>query len=181
MTTPRRRLRSVALLVGVLGALLLTACDFQTFRVAFPGVTYSLGDFIDLQVSLDESGRFVDEEAGIDSTFITGAAGDLDGDGLLDGAVVLATNTGGTGYFYTVHAILADGDGGFSDVGSVFIGDRIAVTSVEMSGPTIEVSILVRADDEPFVAEPTIPDVVRLVVRDGELFSEGAIEVTPTE
>ena len=42
-------------------------------------------------------------------------------------------------------------------MGSVFIGDRIAVTSVELSGPTIEVSILVRADDEPFVAEPTIP------------------------
>ena len=167
--------------MGVFGALLATGCDFQTFRLAFPDVTYSLGDFIDLQVSLDESGRFVDEEARIDSTFITGAAGDLDGDGVLDGAAVLVTNTGGTGYFYTVHAILGDGDGGFSDVGSSFIGDRIAVTSLEISGSTIEVSRLVRADDEPFLAEPTIPDVVRLVVRDGELFSESALEVTPTE
>ncbi len=172
---------TLALLVGVLAVVLGTACDFQVFRLAFPDVTYSLGDFIDEEVRLDEDGEFFDEEGRITSCYITGASGDLDGDGLLDGVAVLATNTGGTGFFYTVHAILADGDGGFSDVGSVFIGDRISVTSVELSGPMIEVSVLVRADDEPFVAEPTIPDVVRLVLRDGELFSEDALEVTPTE
>lgn len=168
--------RSLALLVGVLVALLLTSCDYETFRLAFADVEYSLGDLNYEGVRLDENGEFFDEEERISSTFITGAAGDLDGDGLLDGVAVLATNTGGTGFFYTVHAILADGDGGSRDVGSVFIGDRVTVTSVELSGPKIEVSRLVRADDEPFVAEPTIPDVVRLEVKDGEL-----VLATPAE
>lgn len=162
-------MRSLAVLLGALSAVLATACDYQVFRLAFADVEYSLGDLIDEQVRLDENGEFFDEEAMVDSTFITGTSGDLNGDGLLDGVAVLATNTGGTGFFYTVHAILADGDGGFSDVGNVFIGDRVAVTGVEVSGPTIEVSRLIRADDEPFVAEPTILSVVRLTLADGEL------------
>lgn len=166
---PKRTRRWLALLVGALVAVLLTSCDYQTFRLAFADVEYSLPDLNYEGVRLDENGEFWDEEERVTSCFITGAAGDLDGDGLLDGAAVLATNTGGTGFFYTVHAILADGDGGLRDVGSVFIGDRIAVTSVEMSGPTIEVSILVRADGEPAVATPTIPVVLLLTLEDGEL------------
>lgn len=155
---------------------LLAACDYQVFRLAFVDVEYSLSGLSDERVRLDENGEFFDEEARITSCFITGAAGDLDGDGLLDGVTVLATNTGGTGFFYTVHAILADGDGGFRDVGNVFIGDRIAVTGVEISGSRIEVSRLERADGEPFAAEPTIPSVVHLILEDGEL-----VVATPTE
>lgn len=166
----RQRMRRwLALLVGVLVAVLVTSCDYQTFRLAFADVEYIIVDLNDERVRLDENGEYWDEEARVTSCFITGAAGDLNGDGLLDGAAVLATNTGGTGFFYTVHAILADGDGGFRDVGSVFLGDRIAVTSVEMSGPTIEVSILIRADGEPAVATPTIPVVLLLTLEDGEL------------
>ena len=99
----RPTLRSLALLVAVLMAVFGTACDFQLFRSAFPDVDYSLPDVTDGQVHFDESGRFVDEAARVRSTFITGAAGDLNGDGILDGAAVLATNTGGSGTFYTVH------------------------------------------------------------------------------
>ena len=168
-------LRSLALLVGVLLTLLVTACDFQLFRSAFPDVAYSLPDVTDEQVHFDESGRFVDEAARVRSAFITGAAGDLNGDGILDGAAVLATNTGGSGTFYTVQAILGDEDGGFRDVGSVFLGDRIAVPGVELTGATIEVSILDRAEGEAFIVEPHIPAVVRLVLEDGAL-----VEATPT-
>ncbi|MCY3924146.1 MAG: hypothetical protein OXG52_01335 [bacterium] len=173
---PKRIWRRLALLVGALVAVLATSCDYQTFRLAFGDVEYNLSGLIDERVRLDETGYTPDEEAMIDSTFITGAAGDLNGDGLLDGVTVLTTNTGGTGFFYTVHAILADGDGGFRDAGNVFIGDRVTVTGVELSGPRIEVSRLVRADDEPFVAKPTIPSPVHLILEDGEL-----LVVTPTE
>ena len=162
-----RMLRSLALLVTVLVA--VTACDFQLFRSAFPDVSYSLPYVTDEQVRLDGSGRFDDEAARVRSAFITGAAGDVNGDGILDGAAVLATNTGGSGTFYNVHAILGDSDGGFRDVGSVFLGDRIAVPGVELIGATIEVSILDRAEDEAFIVEPHILAVVRLVFRDGEL------------
>ena len=173
---PKRIWRRLALLVGALVAVLATSCDYQTFRLAFGDVEYNLSGLIDERVRLDESGYTPDAAAMIDSAFITGAAGDLNGDGLLDGVAVLTTNTGGTGFFYTVHAILADGDGGSRDVGSVFIGDRVTVTGVELSGPRIEVSRLVRADDEPFVAKPTIPSPVHLILEDGEL-----LVVTPTE
>ncbi len=177
----RRRLSSLALGVGVLVAVLLTACDFQVFRSAFAEVTYSIPTVTDEQVQLDESGRFADEEARVNSAFITGTAGDLDGDGILDGIAVLATNTGGSGTFYTVHAILGDGDGGYTDVDSVFLGDRIAVPSVTASGANIEVSILDRAADEAFTVEPHVPGVVRLTFRDGELFRQRPLQETPTE
>ena len=172
----RRTLRSLALLVGALVAVtaLLTACDFQVFRSAFADVTYSIPTVTDEHVRLDESGRFADEEARVRSAFITGAAGDLNGDGILDGAAVLATSTGGTGTFYTVHAILGDPDGGFRDVDSVFLGDRIAVPSVELIGATMEVSIFDRAEGEAFTVEPHVPAAVRLVLEDGAL-----VEATP--
>lgn len=160
---------------------LLAACDFGVFRSAFAGVTYSIPTVTDEQVLLDESGRFADEEAGIRSSFITGTAGDLDGDGILDGVAVLATNTGGSGTFYTVHAILGDGDGGFRDVDSFFLGDRIAVPAVDLDGATIQVLILDRAEDEAFAVEPHIPAVVCLVLRDGDLFRLHTFDTTPTE
>ena len=177
----RRRLPSLALGAGVLVAVLLTACDFQVFRSEFSNVTYSIPTVTDEQVRLDESGRFEDEEARVRSGFVSGTAGDLNGDGILDGVAVLATNTGGSGTFYTVHAILGDGDGGYTDVGSVFLGDRIAVPGVTAAGATIDVSILDRAADEGFTVEPHIPDLVRLTFRDGELFRQSALQETPTE
>ncbi len=160
---------------------LLAACDFGVFRSAFAGVTYSIPTVTDEQVLLDESGRFANEEARVHSSFITGTAGDLNGDGILDGVAVLATNTGGSGTFYTVHAILGDADGGFRDVDSLFLGDRISVLAVDLDGATIQVSILDRAEDEAFAVEPHIPAVVCLELRDGELFRQHAFGATPTE
>lgn len=176
-----RILRSLALLVGVLGAVLVTACDFQVFRSEFADVTYSLPEVTDAQVRLDESGEFTDEEARVRTAFITGTAGDLNGDGILDGVAVLATNTGGSGIFYTVHAVLGDGDGGYTDIDSFFLGDRIAVPGVTVSGTTVEVSILDRAEDEAFTVDPHIPVVVGLVLRDGELFKQRDFQATSTE
>ena len=179
----RRRLRSLVLLGAALVAAtaLLAACDFGVFRSAFADVTYSIPTVTDEQVLLDESGRFADEEARVHSSFVTGTAGDLNGDDILDGVAVLATNTGGSGTFYTVHAILGDPDGGFRDIGGVFLGDRISVPGVELSGATIQVSILDRAEDEAFAVEPHIPAVVCLVLRDGELFKLHAVDAAPSE
>ena len=98
----------------------------------------------------------MDEEAQVRSSFITGAAGDLNGDGVLDGVAVLATNTGGSGTFYTVHAIVGGSEGGPRDVASVLIGDRIVVESVEIRGDVVAVSVLDRDVEDPFTTEPYI-------------------------
>ncbi|MCY3561003.1 MAG: hypothetical protein OXH20_07515 [bacterium] len=172
--------------LGLLGAALvaltvvLAACDFGVFRSAFADVIYSIPTVTDEQVLLDESGRFADEGARVRSSFVTGTAGDLNGDGILDGVAVLATNTGGSGTFYTVHAILGDADGGFRDVASAFLGDRIAVPAVDLEGATIQVLILDRAAEEAFTVEPHIPAVVCLEFRDGELVKLHAVDATPT-
>ena len=91
---------------------------------------------------------------------------------------MLATATGGTGRFYTVHAIFGDEAGGFRDVASVTIGDRIAVQGVEMVDGTIEVSILDRAVDEAFSVEPHVPVLVRLAFEDGLLAEEPRSELS---
>lgn len=164
--------RALAALLAVLLVVSTAGCDFRVFRSAFGDVAYSFRGFSGAEpvaVHLDESGASADEAASMWSDFITGTAGDLNGDGILDGVAVLATNTGGTGVFYTVHAILGDGGGGRQDVASVFLGDRIAVTGVAVTGTTVEVSMLHRGEDEPFIAEPTIGVLLRLILEDGAL------------
>ena len=162
-------------LIGAWAAVVLGGCDFQVFRSEFADVVYSLPEVTDKSVRLDDAGRFTDEAARVRSDFVSGSAGDLNGDGHIDGVAVLATNTGGSGTFYTVHAILGDANGGYTDAASALLGDRIALSGVTVSGATIEVSILDRAPDEPFITEPHIPAVVRLTLED-----EAWVEVTPT-
>ena len=117
----------------------------------------------------DENGVFADAAARVESAFITGAGGDLNGDHVADAVAVLATNTGGSGRFYTVHAIIGDEGGRFRDVASRLIGDRIAVQGTEVVDGVIEVLILDRGADEPFSAEPHIAMLVRLVFEGGSL------------
>lgn len=152
--------------------LTVTACDFPVFRSVLPDVAYSLPDVPDKRVRPDETGR-------VNSAFITGAAGDLNGDGILDGAAVLATNSGGSGTFDTVHAILGDAGGGLLDVASVLIGDRIVVQDVEVRDNIVEVSILDRAEDEGFTTEPHIAVGVGLLFEDDSLTQVASFDREP--
>ena len=135
----------------------------------FYEIEYHIPDVAPESVFFDENGVFVDAAARVESAFIAGAAGGLNDDSVPDAVAVLATNTGGTGRFYTAHAIIGDEGGGFRDVASRLLGDRITVQGVEVVDGVIEVLILNRGADESFSTEPHIATLVRLVLEGGSL------------
>ena len=76
------------------------------------------------------------------------AFGDLNGDGVDEAAVVLATNTGGSGVFFDL-AVVGNTGGEALNIASRFIGDRIDVHSVTIVDGEIIVRITTHAPDDP--------------------------------
>ncbi|XLQ20764.1 MAG: hypothetical protein ACKUBY_03755 [Candidatus Moraniibacteriota bacterium] len=75
----------------------------------------------------------------------------------LDGAVVLTQDPGGSGTFYYVGAIIQQPDGTYLAAdGTYLLGDRIVIKELKVDGRMIHVTYLVREDDEPMSAKPTI-------------------------
>ena len=70
-------------------------------------------------------------EAGLVGDLV--AFGDLDGDGVVDAAVVAFVNTGGSGTFIHVLAV-RDREGTPVQAGRQFLGDRVRVKSIAISG-----------------------------------------------
>ena len=96
------------------------------------------------------------------------AYGDLDGTGTQDAAVILLADSGGSGTFTYLAAVL-DQAGTLKPVASVFIGDRIIVQSVEVKGGKILVRWLDRTPSEPMSAPPSLETTRSYAVREGEL------------
>jgi len=69
------------------------------------------------------------------------ASGDLNGDGLFDAAVVLATNTGGTGVFKDLHAVLNQG-GQAVDTAVMTLGDRVQIKALAIREGEIIVDMM---------------------------------------
>jgi hypothetical protein len=69
------------------------------------------------------------------------AIGDLNGDGAADSAVVLATSTGGTGVFRSLHAAL-NKDGKPSEAAFAYLGDRVQVKSLTVRDGAVIVDLL---------------------------------------
>jgi len=84
----------------------------------------------------------------VQAFYQTAAFGDLDGDGVGDAAVVIATQTGGSGSFYYLVA-MADRDGQPVQLGQEFLGDRVQVISMEIRDGAIIVDMKVSAPDDP--------------------------------
>ncbi|PLX81689.1 MAG: hypothetical protein C0617_16505 [Desulfuromonas sp.] len=76
------------------------------------------------------------------------AYGDLDGDGLQDAVAILVTETGGSGSFVELAAILNDG-GRPNHVSSVFLGDRVKVRTLSVRKGTVTVDMLTQGPYEP--------------------------------
>jgi hypothetical protein len=76
------------------------------------------------------------------------AYGDLNGDGVEDAAVLLATNTGGSGVFVDLAAV-CDHRGKPQDTARFFLGDRVKPERVEIVGEEIVLSLLVHGPDDP--------------------------------
>ncbi len=75
------------------------------------------------------------------------AFGDLDGDGVVDAAVVAFVNTGGSGTFIHVLA-LRDREGTPVQAGREFLGDRVRVKSLGISGGHIFVTMDAHGPDD---------------------------------
>ena len=96
------------------------------------------------------------------------ATGDLDGEGGGDAAAITIEQTGGSGTFYFVHALVGE-DGDLRDAGVAFLGDRIRVEGVSIHNGAITVALLDRAPDAAMASEPTIAVIRRFTLQGGEL------------
>ena len=82
------------------------------------------------------------------------AAGDLDGDGRDDAAVILVISSGGSGTFYYLAAVLNREGKAFHEA-SVYMGDRIRVRGLAVREGRIEIDMTVQGPGDPMV-RPTL-------------------------
>ncbi len=82
------------------------------------------------------------------------AYGDLDGDGTEDAAGVLITNSGGSGTFRHLAAVLND-NGWARNAATLFLGDRVKVKSLAIRSGEIVVEMITHGPDDPMCC-PTV-------------------------
>jgi hypothetical protein len=82
------------------------------------------------------------------------AFGDLDGDGVDDAAVVLATSGGGSGTFISLEAVIND-KGTPQHVASAELGDRTKIESVAIESGRITVEMVTHGPEDPMCC-PTL-------------------------
>lgn len=93
------------------------------------------------------------------------AAGDLNGDGLLDVAAVVVQGGGGSGTFYHLTVVGHDG----TPVEAVFLGDRIAVQNVRIVAGKVAVDMLTRGAKDPMAVRPYIKETRLFEMKNGAL------------
>lgn len=71
-------------------------------------------------------------------------------------AVPVLVRTGGTGEFYYLAILEDDGQGSLRHVNSVFLGDRLKVTSLTTAGSLVTVNYLVHAREQAFTEIPSV-------------------------
>lgn len=98
---------------------------------------------------------------------------DLDRDGAEDAVLILTQTTGGSGTFYFVAAAIAK-QGGYEGTAGLFLGDRIAPEPLATFDAGVRIAYLARDDDEPFAAEPTVPQRKQVIY---EQSNRGLVEV----
>lgn len=76
------------------------------------------------------------------------ALGDLNADGAADAVVFLATNTGGSGTFISINAVLND-SGTPRAVSYLAVGDRVQIVSVAVNGGLITVNVIRHGPNDP--------------------------------
>ena len=101
------------------------------------------------------------------------AIGDLDGDGNDDIAAVLVTHPGGSGAFFTLHALIGNAHEA-RHAGDALLGDRIRVESVRIDCNLITVRFLDRPPGAPFARTPNVPVARVFAVRERVL-----VEIQP--
>ena len=97
------------------------------------------------------------------------AFGDLDGDGIADAAVVAYVNSGGSGTFIYLIAVL-DRDGAPVQAAHALLGDRVRPQSLTIQGGEIQVEALAHGPEDPMCC-PSVIDTRAFVLRGDRLKS----------
>jgi hypothetical protein len=100
------------------------------------------------------------------------AVGDLDADGVPDAAVLLSSNTGGSGIFQDLAAVLNRG-GVPENTAIAFLGDRTPVDRIRIVEGEIQLDLTMHGPADPMCC-PSVRATRRFRLRDGAL-----LEVTP--
>lgn len=93
--------------------------------------------------------------------------GDLDGDGDEDAAVLISTNTGGSGVFLDL-AIMRNDNGTPVNTTSEFLGDRVQVEKFFLEGDQIGLDMITQGPEDPLCC-PTLKVTRRYQLQDGVL------------
>ena len=111
--------------------------------------------------------------AGIDNDTV--AFGDLDGDGIADAAVVLFASGGGSGTFKYLVAVL-DRDGEPVQAARVYLGDRVPVRSLAITGGRIVAETVTHRSGDGLCC-PTLEITRDFALRGGELAERRALVI----
>jgi len=95
------------------------------------------------------------------------AVGDLDQDGVPDAAVVLATNTGGSGTFHDL-AVVLNRDGRPENVATAFLGDRVPVERIRIVDGEVQLDLTIHSPADPMCC-PSLEVTRKLRLVGGEL------------
>ncbi len=106
------------------------------------------------------------------------AAGDLNGDGTPDAAVILTANTGGSGTFYYLYGVQND-KGTPTPSTPELLGDRIKLNGLTITGGEIIVDYLTQGPKDP-MTNPTLVVTRKYDLQGGQLISTTPLPPTPT-
>ena len=104
--------------------------------------------------------------------------GDLNGDGADDAAVVLATNSGGSGTFNELVAVL-NIDGFASPVASQSLGDRVIIDSISVVAGRTVLDMTTHGADDPLCC-PSVAESIVYVLEGSALLLLEEVEPYPT-
>ncbi len=109
------------------------------------------------------------------------AFGNLVGEGGPDAAVVLATNTGGSGTFFDLVAVIDNG-GTSEEAGYIYVGDRILVKNLQIEGGRMVLDYITTGPDDPSCC-PTQHRQRSYVLKNGalRLISEQVLDSPDTQ
>lgn len=95
------------------------------------------------------------------------AAGDLDGDGVDDLAVVLVTNTGGSGIFRDLYILRRQAEKLLVSAPGA-LGDRVVINGLRIERDEVVVDLVVQSETDPLCC-PTLPVSYRFRLAGNEL------------
>ncbi len=175
-----QRMHRTSATLALLGLLLSIALPLRaapvlqdseaTAQEALANATY-LSDYTEDGTVKLVDGEYDDRDAMIHTVLTDWIAyGDLNGDGIDDAAVLLATSTGGSGVFVELHAMLNTKEGP-SDAAYALLGDRVTINDLTVTDGVITVDMITQGPDDPMCC-PTLPVVTSYTLSGTELVAD---------